>query len=331
MLQVAVIQEVPGPLFLPILLGKSQGQLLETFYQRGCLGGLPGTVLPAGGKVFSQFLGRPLGLLPKSFQSLLQGIPIVTTQSAPASGGKSRHRLAKTVPVTSGGQFSHGHESLTVLFQSRGIGPLHRQVFPALLQGPGQQADTVVNPLLGIFQNHPLPGGRTALLFLREVHGHLFRKPLLREGMTLHEAVQGQHHFHQPAVVPLPGEGVRQPSHGARLEGLLQHFVQSGIYQLFLLLVGNDLEVRRNVQQMEKLPDHLGAEAVHRADMCLGKQNALPPQVGIPRGLPQHVVEPLFQAGTHLRGSRLGKGDDEHPVRRGRIFRVRQPFDGPLH
>ena len=331
-LQVAVIQEVPLPLFLGVPPGKVQGELLQAFHQGGGLGDFPHAGGPVRRQVLQQLPGGPLHLFAEGLQPVLEGVAVVAPQRPPPGRGEVPRRLGKAVPVPGPGQLLQAEEGLAVLLQGGGVGLLHGGVLPALLQSPGQQPQAVGGRLPGVVQNHPLPGGGPRPSgHAGEVHLHLFRKPPLREGVALHKAVQGQHHLQQAAVVPLPGEGVRQGAHGALLKGLGQGLVEGGVHQVFLLLVRDDFKIRRKVQQVEELPHHLGAEAVHRADVRLGQQHALPPQVGVAGVLPEHLVQAGLQPGAHLRRRGLCKGDDEHPVGAGGVLRVGQPLDGPLH
>ncbi len=117
----------------------------------------------------------------------------------------------------------------------------------------------------GVLKYHPLPGGPVP----GKVHLHLLIQPLLREGMALHEAVQGKDHARYAPVVPFGGKGVGELPDAAAVIGRGHGLLQSLVYHLLLPLVREYLELRRYVQQVEELPDHLRAEAVHRADMGL--------------------------------------------------------------
>ena len=190
------------------------------------MGSFPGTGFPAGGKVFLQLLRRRLCPVPVGLHPHRQRVVLVAVGRFGGGGLEAPHPLGKAVPIPLGGQGLHLPEGGTVLLQGGVKGFFHRRVLPALLQGPGQQPHTVGSRFLGIGHDHPLPGGQGSLFFrAREIHGHLFRQPFLREGMALHKPVQGEDHVHQAAVVPLPGKGIRQGGHRAGLKGLPQHLV----------------------------------------------------------------------------------------------------------
>ena len=230
------------------------------------------------------------------------------------------------VPLFSGG--GQGKAGLPVRLEHGGIaltdlpGPL------AEAQPAPQKPGAVLRRLPSIFQNHPLPRGRVP----GGGHCHLFRQPLLREGMALHEPVQGKGHLHQPVVVPLGGKGVRQLSgRAAAVEEPGHGLLQGLVHHLLLPLVRKDLELRGEAQQVEELPHHLRAEAVHCADMGLAQQDALAAQKRVPGILTQHFEKPGLQPGAHFRRRRLGERDDEQPVGGGGVLPAGEPFYRPLY